>query len=445
MTPVLLPLDPAPDPLDALTRVAHLSHPVLLDSAADRDGMGRWSYLAVDPEELLETSADHWPAVRDRIRASLDPADHHPGGPPFQGGWIGWLSYELGRAFDHQPLSVGEPVVPDLSLGLYRTVVAWDHAERRAWVVAADEEAAERLVSTMRQATGDKRPPGEGMPPVACRRSPVTDFTPSSYRAAVADVIARILAGEIFQANLTQQFRMSFDGEPLAAYLALRARAPGSHSAYLDRGMVRVLSMSPELFLRFDPRTRRVETHPIKGTRPRSSDPGLDGALAADLLVSEKDRAENVMIVDLLRNDLSRVAVPGSVAVPSLCRLESFAVVHHLVSTVTATVHEGRDALDLLAAAFPAGSITGAPKLRAMAIIAELEPRRRGVYCGSIGWIGLDGGMELSVAIRTVTLAGGEAMVPAGGGVTALSDPAEEYQETLDKANALLAAIEATG
>ncbi len=441
MTPVLLPFDSAPDPLDALARVSHLPHPVLLDGASDPDGLGRWSYLAVDPDELIECGADAWPSARDRIRASFDPTHHHPDGPPFQGGWIGWLSYELGRAFDRQPVAAGMPVVPDLSLGLYRTVVAWDHAEQRAWVVAEEEEAAERLVSDMRQATGDGRLPGDGVPPLTRRLSPAADFTPDSYRTAVADIVARILAGDIFQANLTQQFRLPFDGDPLVAYRTLRERAPGSHAAYLDRGRVQVLSMSPELFLRFDPRTRRVETQPIKGTRPRSGDPDADTTLAADLLLSEKDRAENVMIVDLVRNDLNRVAVPGSVAVPSLCRLESFAVVHHLVSTIIATVRDDCDALDLLAATFPGGSITGAPKVRAMAILAELEPVRRGVYCGAIGWFGLDGGLELNIAIRTVTLAGGKAIVPAGGGVTALSEPGEELQESLDKAAALLAAL----
>jgi len=422
-------------------RVAELRHPVLLDGASDPDGLGRWSYLAVDPDELLECSAEEWPSASTRIRASIDPAAHHLDGPPFQGGWIGWLSYELGRAFDHQPVAPGEAIVADVSLGLYRTVMAWDHVEQRAWVVAPDQAAAERLARITQQPTGDPRLAGQALPPVARRRSPVADFTPSAYCTAVADIIARILAGDIFQANLTQQFRLPFDGDPLVAYHALRQRAPGSHAAYLDRGTVQLLSMSPELFLRFDPRSRRVETQPIKGTRPRSGDPGADATLAADLLVSEKDRAENVMIVDLLRNDLNRVAVPGSVAVPSLCRLESFAVVHHLVSTVIATVRDDCDALDLLAATFPGGSITGAPKLRAIAILAELEPVRRGAYCGAVGWIGLDGGLELNVAIRTVTLAGGEAVVPAGGGVTALSDPDEEWQESLDKAAALLAAF----
>jgi para-aminobenzoate synthetase component 1 len=255
-------------------------------------------------------------------------------------------------------------------------------------------------------------------------------------------VIDYVVAGDIFQANLSQRFTTPFRGDALALYRALRRRAAGSHAAYLDRGRVQLCSMSPERFLQYDPVTRHVETRPIKGTRPRDhADPGHDTSLAADLLTSAKDRAENVMIVDLLRNDLHRVCEADSVAVPSLCRLETHAAVHHLVSIVTGTLRPGLDALDLIAATFPGGSITGAPKLRAMDIIAELEPVARGAYSGAIGWIGHDGALDLNIAIRTVTLVDDVASVHAGGGITALSEPAAEYQETLDKAQALLDAL----
>lgn len=443
----ILPLDNPPDPVEALERVADRTAPVLLDGAADRGGLGRWSYLAAEPAESLEGCAEEWPAARDRIRQSLREAPRRPGFPPFCGGWIGWLSYELGRAFDRQPTADTDSLgVPDFSLARYPAVVAWDHATQQAWVVGEDEGACQRL---RRQVGLDRRREIRDSGGHPDRGSPVAShllstFTPDGYRAAVRAVIDRVLAGDIFQANLSQQFTLPFRGDPVTAYRALRARAPGSHGAFLTRGRHGVLSMSPELFLRFDPATRRIESRPIKGTRPRDADPSRDTAMATALLASEKDRAENVMIVDLVRNDLSRVATPGSVQVPSLCRLESYAAVHHLVSVVTAALRPECDALDLIAATFPAGSITGAPKLRAMAILAELEPTRRGVYCGSIGWIGLDGGMELNVAIRTVTIVDGLATVPAGGGVTALSEPGQEYQESLDKARALLDGLAST-
>ncbi len=462
MTIARILLADAPDPLDALERVALLRRPVLLDGAAERDGLGRWSFLSADPVELLEGSADDWPRIRDAIRASVHAETHDPSGPPLQGGWIGWLGYELGRAFDRQPIAAApSSALPDISLGRYDWCVAWDHASGAAWLVAENAEiAAARLamleirdsrlairdLTAVTRADSDAQSGPRNLDSrIANRESPASDFTADEYRAAVQSVIDHVLAGDIFQANLSQQWRRPFGGDPLRAYRELRHRAPGSHAAFLDTGRAQLLSMSPELFLRYTPADRRLETRPIKGTRPRDDDPTLDAALAGELLTSEKDRAENVMIVDLLRNDLNRVAVPGSVVVPSLCRLESYAAVHHLVSIVTGTLGEGCDALDAIAAMFPGGSITGAPKLRAMEIIAGLERHRRGPYCGAIGWIGRDGAVEFNVAIRTVTLADGEAIVPAGGGITALSDPEAEHRETVTKAAALLAALEAAG
>jgi len=426
--------------------VAHLPHVSFLDGAAHPAGMGRWSYLAHSPSELIEASAEEWPAVRARLRAEK-PGTGGRGVedlPPFRGGWVGWFSYELGRAFDRQPVAArATQQVPDISLARYDSLLAWDHRTGRCWEVtgsgpslraAAGGEAISRRMDQF--AGGLLRrfaPRNDGQP--------TSSLSPDAYRTAVARVIAYIRAGDLFQANLTQQFRMPFSGDRLALYHALRRRAPGSHAAWLDRGPVAVLSMSPERYLRYDAATRAVETRPIKGTRPRDVDPARDAALAAELVASEKDRAENVMIVDLLRNDLHRVALPESVAVPALCTLETHAAVHHLVSVVTAELEPDRDACDLLEATFPGGSISGAPKLRATEVIAELEPVRRGIYCGAIGWLGEDGSLELNIAIRTVVLADGMATVGAGGGITALSDPSAEYQESLDKANALLAAI----
>jgi para-aminobenzoate synthetase component 1 len=253
------------------------------------------------------------------------------------------------------------------------------------------------------------------------------------------------LAGDIFQANLSQRFRARLPAGIAAfdLYRRMRQVNPAPFAAFVKAGDVAVASASPERFLSL--RDGRVETCPIKGTRRRGATPVQDRLLAEALLASEKDRAENIMIVDLLRNDLSRVCRDGSVAVPRLCGLESFATVHHLVSTVTGELRPGKGAVDLLAACFPGGSITGAPKIRAMEIIAELEPTRRGPYCGSVGYIGFDGNMDSSIIIRTYGIKGDEVVFQAGGGIVADSRSGDEYEETLAKARALIAALSLAG
>jgi para-aminobenzoate synthetase component 1 len=257
---------------------------------------------------------------------------------------------------------------------------------------------------------------------------------------AVARVIEYIRAGDIFQANLSHRLEAPLDGTPLELYRRLRTRNPAPFAAFLDFGELAVASSSPERFLRVAP-GGQVETRPIKGTRPRGLGPEHDAALALALAESEKDRAENVMIVDLLRNDLSRVCRPGTVRVPQLFALEQYATVHHLVSTVVGELEPEHDAVDLLRAAFPGGSITGAPKVRAMQIIAELEPTQRAVYCGAIGYLSTSGALDTSVVIRTCLVRGRDVYFQVGGGIVADSDPEQEYRETLDKAGGLLAAL----
>jgi para-aminobenzoate synthetase component 1 len=266
-------------------------------------------------------------------------------------------------------------------------------------------------------------------------------FTRDGYLAAVERVREYILAGDVFQVNLSQRFEAACGLEPFAFYRRLRDVNPAPFAAYLQGEAFAVASASPERFLQVTP-DGAVETRPIKGTRPRGPTPEEDQALVVELMASEKDRAENVMIVDLLRNDLSRVCRPGSVDVPALCALESHPTVHHLVSTVSGALEPGRTALDLLRAAFPGGSVTGAPKVRAMEIIAELEPVARGVYCGAIGCMSVTGAMDTSIPIRTATLQGGRAWFHAGGGIVADSDPALEFDETLAKAAGILRALE---
>jgi para-aminobenzoate synthetase component 1 len=267
-----------------------------------------------------------------------------------------------------------------------------------------------------------------------------SSFTHAAYVEAVARVREYILAGDIFQANLSQRFEAPLREPAWSLYRRLRTRNAAPFAAFFDLPDATILSASPERFLRLDA-DRHVQTRPIKGTRPRGVGPEHDAALGQALTESAKDRAENLMIVDLMRNDLSRICLPGSVRVQDLFALERYATVHHLVSTVVGDLAPGADAVDLLRATFPGGSITGAPKLRAMEIITELEPSARGVYCGSIGYLSVTGAMDTSIAIRTVVVRHGRIYFSAGGGITAGSDPEQEYRETLDKARGIIDAL----
>ncbi len=357
-----------------------------------------------------------------------------PGPLPFGGGAAGFIGYECGAALDRAPRAPGRLAgIPDAQLGMYDTVLAFDHAARTVWLTAPSAARAEGVLARLAS------PPALAEPPVLAWRALVSR---QAHRERVARVLRYIAAGDIYQANVTAAFEASRPAglDPAALYLALRAAMAAPFSAYIGcGGGCAVLSASPERFLRLDA-AGAIEARPIKGTRPRGADAMRDAALAAALLASGKDRAENLMIVDLLRNDLARVA--DRVAVPRLCALETFSHVHHLVSTVTGRLRPGLGAMDLLRAAFPGGSITGAPKLRAMAIIAEVEGRARGPYCGSALWIGNDGAMDSNILIRTITVAADRVVANAGGGIVADSDPAEEWDELLVK---ILPLLRATG
>jgi para-aminobenzoate synthetase component 1 len=268
-----------------------------------------------------------------------------------------------------------------------------------------------------------------------------SNFDRDGYEAAVARVVEYIRAGDCFQVNLSQRLLASLREHPLDLYDRLRRLNPAPFAAYFDAGNFQILSASPERFLRVDSEGE-VETRPIKGTRPRGKTIEEDARLVHDLASSTKDRAENIMIVDLLRNDIGKVCKYGSVRVPKVCEVETFRYVHHLVSEVRGMLGPGKGPLDLLAAAFPGGSVTGAPKVRAMEIIAELEPTARGPYCGCLGWIGFDGAMDTNILIRTFTAGRGWVQFPVGGGIVAESDPAGEYEETLHKAAGLLRALQ---
>jgi para-aminobenzoate synthetase component 1 len=367
--------------------------------------------------------------------------------PPFQCGVAGFLGYEFGRRLERLPSPRADDLrLPDAWLGAYNWVVAWDHEERKAWVMAS--RAGQRGSGAARQRVRDivrrlsvSTPPAVAPEAILAPPTFRSGFSREEYLAAVERVREYILAGDIFQANLSQRFEAPWPAGDLAFYRGLTAVNPSPFGAFFLGDGFSVASASPERFLMVDA-DGAVETRPIKGTRPRGATPEEDRQLAEALLASEKDRAENVMIVDLLRNDLSKVCRPGSVAVPALCALQRHPTVHHLESVVTGHLEEGRSAADLLRAAFPGGSITGAPKVRAMEILADMEPVARGVYCGAIGWLSATGAMDSSIAIRTVTLRNGGAYFHAGGGIVADSVPALEYQETLDKAAGIRRAFE---
>ena len=448
------------EPLAAFAAVRSLGWAMLLDSARADPRLGRWSYVAADPYLRL-TSKDGRITLGERSFTG-DPfailqracahyrLDHDPALPPFQTGAVGWFGYDLAHHLERLPHPVLDDLAfPDLAVGFYDTVLAFDLLERRAWLMssgwpeATPEASMHRRKARADQFTGLLAGAGESEPaPDFAGETRITsNFTRPAYEAAVARVVEYILAGDIFQANLSQRFLAelppTLDGWGL--YRRLRRVNPAPFASYLDLGGVEIVSASPERFLEL--RGRQVETRPIKGTRPRGATPAEDRQLAEELLASGKDRAENVMIVDLLRNDLSRVCRDHTVLTPELCVLESFATVHHLVSTVTGELRPGLDAIDLLRATFPGGSITGAPKIRAMEIIAELEPTRRGPYCGAIGWLGADGWMDSAITIRTMAVKEGKVAFQAGGGIVADSEPAAEYEETLAKARAMLEAL----
>jgi para-aminobenzoate synthetase component 1 len=411
--------------------------------------------------EELDAAMDSW-----RVDASDVPL-------PFSGGCAGFFGYELAAEFETVPrIEVRDHALPDLELAFYDVVLGWDHQSSRCFIVstgrpeigpAAHARATDRLDETVAWLCGDARRPndaaseafdrtmsGIGVSPGATTGQAVagsawlqSTTTAAGYAEAVARTIDYIREGEVYQVNLSQRFAAHSQASPLDVFRALRSRSPSPYGAMFRSPAGCILSSSPERFLRADG-VGGIETRPIKGTRPRGRTPEEDRALSLELLDSEKDRAENLMIVDLLRNDLSKICVPGSVSVPGLFRLESWATVHHLVSVIAGQLRADTTPGEVIRATFPSGSVTGAPKIRAMELIASLESVARGPYCGAIGYLSFDGQMDLSVAIRILVLADGRATYHAGGGVVFDSVPEDEYRESLVKARALTGAIAET-
>jgi para-aminobenzoate synthetase component 1 len=435
---------PYAEPLEVFAELAGAGMAVLLESAGPGPDTGRFSAVACDPALVLKAE---WPDAFERLGQLWDalPKFASPADWPIGPGLFGSFGYELRRALERVPSRHAREDEPgDLLLGLFDTVVVFDHAEREAAVIAGDLVAG-RLPAAVRAETIATRAI-PALPPVdwTSEAEWTADRPPEDYAAGVSKVLDYILAGDIYQANFTQRWigPRAAGLQGLDLYRRLRALSPAPYAALIQDGAGQaVVAASPERFLKLTP-GGRIDTRPIKGTRGRGATEAEDRALAAALVDSAKDRAENLMIVDLLRNDLGRVAETGSVTVPELNALYSFASVHHLVSTVTAQLRRGLTPVDLIRASFPGGSVTGTPKIRAMEIIDELEAGRRGAYCGAIGWIGLDGAMELSIAIRTLTLTRERVIAQAGGGIVADSDPMGEYREALTKARPMLATLD---
>lgn len=461
-------------PAGVLGALAERRDPILLDSAALSEHFGRYSVLTCEPLELLtlregvltDRAGRTLAETDDGIWQCLDSAfecvelagtnDEQPYGP----GWFGYVGYELGRHIERLPGRAGrDTAFPDLRLGFHDAAMIYDAIEQKWWLAelvfddppdgagAAGRALREIAASAMPGADDDlprpvqdARPDGSAGPAAGRVES---NFTPAQYRRALGRCIDYIAAGDIFQVNLSQRFEVPDAPRPIEIYSALRKRNPAWYAAYMSFTSAghncAVVSCSPELFLSVH--GRDVTTRPIKGTRPRVGLAGRDRDAAAELLASDKDNAELAMIIDLLRNDLGRVCRFGSVRVTEPRRLETHPTVFHLVGTITGRLRDEIGQAGLLRATLPGGSITGAPKIRAMQIIDELEPVARGVYTGCVGYVGLDGRAEWNIAIRTIVCQDSIAYVQVGGGVVADSTPDGEYDETLTKARAMLEAI----
>jgi para-aminobenzoate synthetase component 1 len=467
-------LSPDNDLIELFERLRTGSFPWLLDSALPAGGFGRHSFAGADPYALVRATGT---AIEVEVRRAVRPGmplgiSRFEGDPlemlralcpaeavradadlPFVGGAVGYLGYELAAQIEELDFrSKDDLALPDLYFLLVDRLVAFDPVSNRLAVHAlgfADDpgEAGARADAAADEFRARLETPQASPASTAARaermqRPPFAFFDRASYADAVDFAKQEIAAGNAYQICLTHRVERDLAADSWSLYRRLRKLNPAPFASYFDLGEVAIVSSSPERFLRLGP-DRVAESRPIKGTRPRGADASADRATRNELATSAKDRAENLMIVDLVRNDLGRVCEVGSVSVPDLMAIEDYAAVFQMVSTVRGRLREDRDRIDLIRAAFPPGSMTGAPKLAAMRIIERLEPVRRGIYSGAIGYLDVRGGLDLSVVIRTVLVKAGRAYVHAGGGIVADSDPSAEWTETQDKSRPLDEAITA--
>ena len=460
--PLVEELDAKTAPVEVFRSLAQLPHVVFFDSMTAGDEHARYSFVAADPFHWIARPADGSDALAE-LELALQPFAPEPIAelPPFQGGAAGLLSYDLAASLERIPAAkVNDLPVPALAVGLYDVVVAFDHKTDQAWIVS---QGFPELESSARRTRAQARLEQIASLIRGRRSNPTVDIQPDArlinlarqyhvswegitsnlseqdYLEMVAKAVEYIHAGDVFQVNLAQRLLCPAQTDSVDLYLRLRKSNPAPYCGYFDFGSGQICSTSPECFLTV--REGHVETRPIKGTHGRFANSEADLYAGDALVESEKDRAENVMIVDLLRNDLSRVCLADSVHVDRLWDVETHAYVKHLVSTIRGKLADDKSCFDLLRACFPGGSISGAPKIRAMEIIAELEPTARGAYCGSLAYLGFDGQMDSSILIRTITASSGWWQFPVGGGIVAQSDPAAEYQESWQKARGMLQAL----
>lgn len=444
--------------LDALGDATHV---ILAENTAVPSGRDRWAFLATGPVCVFRSVRERcWAGPPGRERRLADPPldalaallrrrhlRRDGVAPPWCSGAGGYLGYGLLHEIEHVADRHADVDGPDdCHLAFFDAVAATDLVSRRSWVAGRDPAAVDRLAALMEKArpllaTHAEKERPRTVNPEAFTHLGVTPCMPrDAYLDAIASIDAHLLAGDCYEVCLTQRFDSTYRGSGVGLYDALCRTSPAPHAAYVRTPGVEIACASPELFLRAGG-DGRVETRPIKGTRPRGRDAAEDAALAADLAHAPKDAAENLMIVDLARNDLGRVCEYGSVTVPELRVVETHAHTHQLVSTVTGRLRADVDAVDLLRAAFPGGSMTGAPKVAAMSIIDALEPVPRGPYAGAIGWFDDSGTLELDMVIRSLVKTGERVSFHTGGAIVADSDPHAEYQESLDKAAGMLAAL----
>ncbi len=453
-------------PISAFMSLAEgAEHAFLLESVVGGERLGRYSFLGVGDREVVtaragevvvenggvtgERAEDALSVVARRLNAGR--VARVPGLPLFVGGAVGFVGYEAATGFEKVPRHADDELgVPDMVFMLADIVVAFDHARRVMQVIApvrpggaaaaAYDRALGRIDGYLKRI--DSGPRGAGMGAVGVTaEAPLREHTTrEAFLASVEAAKEHIAAGDIFQVVLSQRFSAPYEGDGLDLYRVLRAVNPSPYMFYIRTRDVTLVGSSPEPLVRVE--GDEVLTRPLAGTRPRGVDAAEDGRLRADLLSDEKERAEHVMLVDLGRNDLGRVSVPGTVTVDELMEVEYYSHVMHIVSNVTGTLAPGRDAFDALRATFPAGTVSGAPKVRAMELIRDLEPAARGPYAGTVGYFGLDGAMDMCITIRTFVLAGGRAYLQSGAGIVADSDPQREYEECIHKARALHHALE---
>lgn len=418
----------------------------ILDSAMDKEKLGRYSFISSQPFKVLkykDTDENPLEVLKEELHKYRVVNDTNL---PFVGGAVGYLSYDLGNYIENLPRTAVDDIeMPDMYFGFYNHVIVIDHLVQKTYIATPniDIELEEKIMDDIEQRILKEEK--KGIDSICYEEKEVTpirlksNFTKEEFKNAVQSVREYIRQGDIYQANLTQRFSGETELTSFELYRDLRRFSPAPFGAFLNFEDAHILSNSPERFIRCV--NKRIETRPIKGTRPRGKDKEEDLRLQQELRNSEKDRAELLMIVDLERNDIGRISKTGSVKVPELFVIEPYANVNHLVSTVVGELKDDKDATDVIKATFPGGSITGAPKIRAMEIIDELEPTQRNVYTGSIGYIGFNGDMDFNIAIRTIIKNDKKVYFQVGGGMTWDSDPDEEYQETLDKAKSIMKAL----